>query len=69
MKSPGPGAYDANKNAIKDKTPNVFFSGQKRKSVFAKDNSSNLGPGVYDVNPKKSGPSFSFGSKVSLKYK
>lgn len=70
MNQPGPGAYDAKTYLTKDKQPNVLFSGGKnRSSMVNKEESEKPGPGKYDINAKKTGPSFTFGNKVSQKYK
>ena len=61
--SPGPGAYDANHFVHKDRTPAAGFSKTGRNSIIGKEDLSKLGPGNYEVNPKKAGPSFTFGSK------
>ena len=67
--SPGPGAYEVNNFVNKDRTPTAGFGKTGRNSIVGKKEKSKLGPGNYDVNPKKGGPSFSFGAKSEQKVK
>jgi hypothetical protein len=66
----GPGAYNPNHNALKSKNPCMSFSSSKRKSVFDTITGDKmLGPGAYEEQKKKAGPSFTMRGRSNLKAK
>jgi hypothetical protein len=66
MTSPGPGAYDANVNAIKDKVKNTNFSKTERGSGFiSKEEKSKPGPGNYTIPDTKSSQAFKMGQRMA----
>ncbi len=64
---PGPGQYNANVDAIKDKTSNSFRIGNHKRDFLSLSNpeQSNLGPGAYDIKSGPSGPSVSIRGRDS----
>jgi len=54
MLSPGPGAYEANINAIKDRTKNVGFGKTERSGFISKEEKLKPGPGNYNVPDTRS---------------
>ncbi len=61
MLSPGPGAYDANVNAVKDKIKNIGFGKTERGNFIGKDERLKPGPGNYHVPDTKNSKSFKMG--------
>ena len=45
LSQPGPGAYDTNKNAVKERTPNTRFGTDKRKGLVGREEKQKPGPG------------------------
>lgn len=69
MLSPGPGAYDANVNAIKDRVKNVGFGKTKRGNLISKEEKLKPGPGNYNVPDTKSKKSFKIGQRINTSFK
>lgn len=59
--SPGPGAYDANINAIKDNAKNVGFSKTSRSGMVSKEEKLKPGPGNYNGDKMTASKSFKIG--------
>lgn len=63
MTSPGPGAYDANVNAIKEKVRNTTaaFGKSQRSGFVGKDERIKPGPGNYDIPDTRNNKAFKMG--------
>jgi hypothetical protein len=65
MLSPGPGAYDANINAVKDKVRNVGFGKTQRSGFVGKDDKLKPGPGNYDIPDTKNKQAYKIGTRIN----
>lgn len=65
INAPGPGAYEANKNAVKDKVRAAAFGKVSRDNYISKEEKSKPGPGNYNIPDSKSTKSFKIGGKIN----
>ncbi len=65
LTSPGPGAYDANVNAIKDKVKNTGFSKTERGGFISKEEKAKPGPGNYNIPDTRSSQAFKMGQRMA----
>lgn len=66
MLSPGPGAYDGNVNAIKDKMRIAGFGKSQRTGFVGKEDKLKPGPGNYDIPDTRKSKAFKMGLKLSM---
>ena len=67
---PGPGHYDANVEAVKDKSQNSFRIGTHKRDFLSMSSQdlSKPGPGFYDVKDMSRGPAYSIKGRQSERH-